>query len=128
MPLDFPPVPESKTATNPEAVTPETEPVAELATEAEPATKAEPEVAAPEPNPLVVTGRPSRITRKPIRFGDYECYPCEANPKNEAEMVQNQKKVAHKDFREELATSRPYLSPPMDPEKTEKVHWGIQQV
>ena len=54
----------------PEPETQEAEPVAE------PSTETEPVVVPPEPAPPVVTGRTSRVTRKPVRFGNYECYPC----------------------------------------------------
>ena len=61
--------PTTEAAAEPEP--PATEP------EAEPAVAIEPRVATPEPAPPVAAGRPSRVTKKPIRFGDYECYPCE---------------------------------------------------
>ena len=67
----------------------------EPATDVEPATENEPEIAVPEPHPQVVTGRPSRVIRKPLRFGDYECYPFETNPKNTVEVAQNQETFTH---------------------------------
>ena len=74
IPVDFPLIPEPATETAPKPGTPETEPVAE------PTAETEPVVVPPEPTPPVTTDRPSRITRKPIRFSDYECYPCEIEP------------------------------------------------
>ena len=120
VPLDFPPVSEPEASTDPEAIAPETEPVIEPAKEVEPVTENEPQVVVPEPQPLVVTGRPSRITRKPLRFGDYECYPFGTNPGNTVEVAPNQETVTPQDFREEPAASRPDSSSPIGPEEARK--------
>ena len=117
VPLDFPPVSEPEASTDPEAIAPETEPVIEPAKEVEPVTENEPQVVVPEPQPLVVTGRPSKITRKPLRFGDYECYPFGTNPGNTVEVAPNQETVIPQDSREEPAASRPDLSSPIGPEE-----------
>ena len=66
IPTEFPTVPEPTTEAAAEPEPPATEP------EAEPAVATEPRVATPEPAPPVAAGRPSRVTKKPIRFGDYE--------------------------------------------------------
>ena len=66
IPVDFLQILEPKAEVAPELTAPETEPVTESATEAEP------EVGPPEPARPAVTGRPSRVTRKPIGFGDCE--------------------------------------------------------
>ena len=76
VPVDFHLIPEPATETAPEPGTPETEPVTE------PVAETEPVVAPPKTAQPVTTGRPSRITRKPIRVGDYECYPCEIGPED----------------------------------------------
>ena len=74
MPTEFPTIPEPTTEAATEPEPPATEP------EAGPAVATEPMVVPPEPAPPVAAGRPSRVTKRPIRFGDYECYPCETEP------------------------------------------------
>lgn len=64
VPLDFPLVPEPDKVVVPQPETQETEPT----------TETEQAVVPPEPASPVVTGRCSRVTRKPIRYGDYKCY------------------------------------------------------
>ena len=76
MPADFPAIlePTTEAASEPEPPAPEPE--------VEPAVVTEPIAVPPEPAPPLTAGRPSRVTKKPIRFGDYECYPCETELKD----------------------------------------------
>ena len=77
--LDLPLVPEPGEVAIPEPETREPELVTVLATGTEPV------VLSPEPAPSlpVVAGRPSQVTRKPIRYGDYKRNPCMAQQKDE---------------------------------------------
>ena len=70
IPVDFLLVLEPDKVAVPEPETQE----AELVTE--PATEMEQAVVPPQNQPTSSHSRPSRVTRKPVKFGDYECYPC----------------------------------------------------
>ena len=110
---EFPAVPEPNSETATEPGPPVTEPAAEPA--AEPAVATGPRVAAPEPAPPVATGRPSRVTKRPIRFGDYECYPCEAEPNDAGivpEDIQQREKMSSQWTGAEPAASRVSVPPP----------------
>ena len=106
---EFPAVPEPTSEAATEPGPPVTEPAAE------PAVATEPRVAAPEPAPPVATGRPSRVTKRPIRFGDYECYPCEAEPNDAGivpEDIQQREKMSSQKTGAEPAASRVSVPPP----------------
>ena len=108
MPTEFPTIPEPTTEAATEPEPPATEP------EAEPAVATEPMVVPPEPAPPVAAGRPSRVTKKPIRFGDYECYPCETEP-NDTRIVskgaQQREKMFSQRTEAEPAASRSVYHP-----------------
>ena len=109
MPADFPSIPEPTTETTPEPEPPATEP------EVEPAVVTEPIAVPPEPTPPVTVGRPSRVTKKPIRFGDYECHPCEVEPKDTgiaSENAQQVEKMPSQRTEAGPAASRVSLPPP----------------
>ena len=108
IPVDFPPIPEPATETTPEPDPPTTEPVAE------PAAETEPVAVPPEPTPPVTTDRYSRVTRKPITFGDYECYPCEVESEDAeitTECAQQMGKMPPQGTETGPAASRVSLSP-----------------
>ena len=117
MPTEFPTIPEPTTEAATEPEPPATEP------EAKPTVATEPMVVPPEPAPPVAAGRPSRVTKKPIRFGDYECYPCETEP-NDAGIVskgaQQREKMSSHRAEAEPAASRVSLSPPAGQSRGEK--------
>ena len=79
--LDLPPVP----VPDPMG-TQETEELA-VETPAESNTETETPAVTAEPAPVEAPTRPSRVTKKPIRFNDYECYPCNSELQTTGEVT-----------------------------------------
>ena len=76
VPLKLPPIPDQDRERAPPLEGPLEDPREK--TDIEPATEPEPTPVTPTtPSPqLIPPGRPSRTSRKPIKYQDYECYPC----------------------------------------------------
>ena len=79
--LDLPPIPV------PDPIgTQETE-ESEVETPVESNTGTETPAATFEPDLVEAPTRPSRVTKKPIRFNDYECYPCDSGLQTSREVT-----------------------------------------
>ena len=79
--LDLPPVPV------PDPIgTQETEELA-VETPVESNTETETPAVTAEPAPVEAPTRPSRVTKKPVRFNDYECYPCNSELRATGEVT-----------------------------------------
>ena len=79
--LDLPPIP----VPDPIGTQETEEPEVETPVEANTGTKIP--AVTPEPDSVEAPTRPSRVTMKPIRFNDYECYPCDSELQASGEVT-----------------------------------------